>query len=474
MQMAKMKYIRSVKSLLPIILILALVAGPGFTTEARTIKDLIEQATENINNKKEALKKADEALKEAEKSGSASELAQANYLYGQIYQKHNNPIKANRYYTDALKWAKAAGDTRMQMDCHLRLAELNDNVVKYATAIEHYKAFSELYQQELKNKNRRLTHSLGQASEKVETQEGMIQDLKQDSLVKEKEIDSLSTQFLMAQLRTKDLEIVNEQAKLKIREAENRQNVIIAIATILALAAFFILFAFFQKQRSNRRLSEEKAKSDSLLLNILPSKVAEELKDSGTTTPRHYKLATVLFTDFKGFTSMAERMPPKDLVDEIDLCFKAFDQIVGKYEIEKIKTIGDAYLCVSGLPNQNPNHVNNILQAAIELQDFMKDLAAKRQQEGKEYFEMRVGVHCGPLIAGVVGSTKFAYDIWGDTVNTAARMEQSCEPGRINVSQSVVDLAGDFFDFTYRGEIEAKNKGQMAMYFLDSQKVLTA
>jgi adenylate cyclase len=442
--------------------------------EAAVIKDLLEQASENINNRKEALKTVGKALDEAKKSGNALDLAKAHFTYGEIYKKHSNPIKANRSYNEALKWAKAAGDVKLQMNCHLRLAQLNDNVVKYAKAIEHYKAFSVLYQKELLNKNKSLKKSLGQASEQVETQEGMIQDLKEDSLVKEKEIDSLSTQFLMEQLKTKDLEIENEQKNVQISREKNKQNKIIGIAIILGLAVFFVLFAFIQKQRSSKILSVEKAKSDSLLLNILPSKIAEELKDSGTTTPQHYKLATVLFTDFKGFTSIAERMPPKELVQEIDYCFKAFDEIVGRYEIEKIKTIGDAYLCVSGLPNQNPNHVNNILRAAIELQEFMKSLAVKRKEQGREYFEMRVGVHCGPLVAGVVGSTKFAYDIWGDTVNTAARMEQSCEPGKINVSQSVVDLAHEFFSFTYRGDLEAKNKGQLAMYFLEKQKVLTA
>lgn len=462
------------KQLVTIIAVLLCLSAAAPHAEARVIKDLIQQATDNINNKKEALKKAEEALKSAEADGNALDQARAHFLFGEIYKKHNNLIKANRSYNEALKWAKGASDIRLQMDCHLRLAELNDNVVKYATAIEHYKAFSELYQRQLKQKNRNLKQTLGQVSEKVETQEDAIQNLKEDSLIKEKEIDSLSTQFLMGQIRNKDLELENEQKNLEISRQKNKQNVIIAIATILGLGVFFILFAFFQKQKSNKMLATEKAKSDSLLLNILPSMVAEELKDSGTTTPRHYKLATVLFTDFKGFTSMAERMSPTALVHEIDHCFKAFDEIVNKYEIEKIKTIGDAYLCVSGLPNQNPNHVNNILRAAMELQEFMKNLAEQRKKEGKEYFEMRVGIHCGPLIAGVVGSTKFAYDIWGDTVNTAARMEQSCLPGMINVSQSVVDLSHEFFNFTYRGEIEAKNKGQLAMYFLDSQKALTA
>jgi len=467
-------YLRYVKQL-AVFLCFALCFSLTTTySEARVIKDLLEQATQNINNKKKALKAAGDALKSAEASGNAKDQADAHYIFGEIYQKHNNLIKANRSFSEALRWAKAANDVQLQMNCHLKLAQLNDNVVKYATAIEHYKAFSDLYQSQLLRKNQSLKQSLGQASEQVESQEGQIKDLKQDSLVKEKAIDSLNTQVLMSELEKKDLALKKKESDLELSKVENRTNIIIAIAIILGLAVLFSVLAFIQKQKSNKVLATEKAKSDSLLLNILPSKVAEELKDSGTTTPRHYKLATVLFTDFKGFTSMAERMPPKDLVDEIDHCFKAFDQIVEKYEIEKIKTIGDAYLCVSGLPNQTPNHLNNILQAAMELQEFMKELAKKRKKEGKEYFEMRVGVHCGPLIAGVVGSKKFAYDIWGDTVNTAARMEQSCVPGKINVSQSVVDLAHEFFDFTYRGEIEAKNKGQMAMYFLESQKVLTA
>ena len=211
-------------------------------------------------------------------------------------------------------------------------------------------------------------------------------------------------------------------------------------------------------------LKIEKQKSDDLLLNILPEEVADELKAKGTTTARSFDNVTVIFTDFVNFTLAGERMTPQGLVDELDMCFKRFDEVMGKYGIEKIKTVGDAYLAVAGLPSKDTNHAENAIRAAIEIIDFMNK---RYTMIGEKTFKMRIGIHSGSVVAGIVGIKKFAYDIWGDTVNTAARMEQNCEPGRINISQTTYELSKDIFSFTYRGEIEAKNKGPMKMYFVD-------
>lgn len=213
-----------------------------------------------------------------------------------------------------------------------------------------------------------------------------------------------------------------------------------------------------------RELEQEKRKSDELLLNILPYETAEELKEKGYSEAKQYELVTVLFTDFVNFTRAAEHMNPKDLVGELHECFKGFDNIIAKYNIEKIKTIGDAYLAVSGLPNEAPEHAENIVKAAFEIREFMKQ---RRREIGSRTFEIRVGIHSGPVVAGIVGVKKFGYDIWGDTVNTAARMEQHSIGGKINISQTTYDLVKDKFDFEYRGEIEAKNKGAMHMYFVE-------
>lgn len=209
---------------------------------------------------------------------------------------------------------------------------------------------------------------------------------------------------------------------------------------------------------------EEKKKSDELLHNILPEEVAEELKDRGATTAHRFDQVTVIFTDFVNFTLAGERMGSEALVEELHNCFKAFDQIMGKYHIEKIKTIGDAYLAVCGLPTADQDHAEKVVQAAKEILAFMQE---RRQRLGDKTFEIRIGIHSGEVVAGIVGVKKFAYDIWGDTVNTAARMESKSLPGKINISQTTYDLVQSKFTCTYRGELEAKNKGKLKMYFVE-------
>ncbi len=217
------------------------------------------------------------------------------------------------------------------------------------------------------------------------------------------------------------------------------------------------------KERTTE-LNQQKLETEKLLLNILPADVAEELKVKGSADARFYKDVTVLFTDFKGFTTVAEMLSPQQLVDELHQCFKAFDEIMGKYGIEKIKTVGDAYLAVAGLPAPMEDPARTMILAARELRDFMIE---RRQRLGERTFEIRIGIHSGAVVAGIVGVRKFAYDIWGDTVNTAARMEQNSEPGKINISQATWELVHPFFSCTYRGEIAAKNKGALRMYFVD-------
>jgi class 3 adenylate cyclase len=180
----------------------------------------------------------------------------------------------------------------------------------------------------------------------------------------------------------------------------------------------------------------------------------------------YYKDATVLFCDIVGFTKWAELFTAVELIEELDLCFKAFDEIIMRYDIEKIKTIGDAYLCVSGVPTENSDHAINMVNAAIEIQQWMNNKLGERIKDNKDFFRLRIGIHSGPLVAGVVGSSKFAYDIWGDTVNTASRMEQNSESGKINISDSVYAAIKEKIACKYRGEIQAKNKGMLKMYFV--------
>ena len=211
-----------------------------------------------------------------------------------------------------------------------------------------------------------------------------------------------------------------------------------------------------------------------LLLNILPEEVADELKAKGSADAQMIDEVTVLFTDFKGFTQLSEKLSPKALVAEINECFSAFDHIMTKYGIEKIKTIGDAYMAAGGLPIPNATHANDVVNAALEIQAFMQDHKKTRAAAGELFFEIRIGVHTGPVVAGIVGVKKFQYDIWGDTVNTASRMESSGEAGKINISETTFEIVRENFDCKYRGKIEAKNKGLIDMYFVEREKVVNA
>lgn len=207
-------------------------------------------------------------------------------------------------------------------------------------------------------------------------------------------------------------------------------------------------------------LQIEKTRSDNLLLNILPADIAEELKFKGKAKAKLYQEVSVLFTDFVGFTATSEELSPEQLIHELNKNFTRFDEIIEQHGLEKIKTIGDAYLAVCGLPTENSNHALQVVQAARVIQQYMLT-------EGNSIFKVRLGVHSGPVVAGIVGVKKFAYDIWGDTVNTAARMEQNSEPGKINISGATYQLIKEQFVCTYRGEIAAKNKGQLQMYFVE-------
>ncbi len=224
-----------------------------------------------------------------------------------------------------------------------------------------------------------------------------------------------------------------------------------------------------QLSEANVEIGREKKKSDDLLLNILPNETADELKRWGMSPARHYESVTVMFTDFRGFTQISEQLTPQRVVSELDLCFRAFDDITSRYQIEKIKTIGDSYMCVGGLPKENRTHARDVVNAALEMQRYMAVLKREKQKFGDPFFEMRVGVHSGPVVAGIVGFKKFAYDLWGDTVNTASRMEATCEVGKVNISGATYALVQRYFECRHRGKIAAKNKGEIDMYFAESE-----
>ena len=260
--------------------------------------------------------------------------------------------------------------------------------------------------------------------------------------------------------------------QLQLKDAEVAQQRIYSYAALAGIVLITLLLLFVFKNYKNQKkatkiIIHEKQRSEDLLLNILPAEMAEELKSNGITKAKAFTMVTVMFTDFKDFTGISEKVSAELLVDEIHHCFSAFDLILQKYKIEKIKTIGDAYMCASGLPVPSYTHATDMIQAAIEFQHYMLERKKEKESRGEIPFLLRIGIHTGPVVAGIVGIKKYAYDIWGDTVNLAARMEQNSESGKINISGSTYELVKDKFNCVHRGKIQAKNKGEIDMYFVN-------
>jgi adenylate cyclase len=221
-----------------------------------------------------------------------------------------------------------------------------------------------------------------------------------------------------------------------------------------------------QLEQMHAEIAAERDKSDLLLRNILPESIARELRDQNRVVPHFYEAATIMFSDFEGFTRLTERMDPKSLVDQLDQFFSAFDEIAERHRLEKLKTIGDAFMCAGGLPEVTRTHAVDSCLAALAMQDYMTRMNRQRERLHLPRWDLRIGIHTGSVIAGVVGQRKFIYDVWGDAVNVAARMESAGTAGRINLSEAAMSRVKSLFDFDDRGTVEVKNKGQLRMYYL--------
>ena len=351
----------------------------------------------------------------------------------EVYSEKGDQEKALRYANRSLAISKKFGFKNYIADANLKLSQLYEKAQDTAKTYMHYKDF--------------ITY--------------------RDS------VRNLESVREMANLRT-DFEISQKQAEVDLlnQQKKNQQNIVIAVLVALFLILLLSIGLYRRNnfiKRTNLIIEREKNRSEHLLRNILPEGTALELKETGKVKAKKFDSVSVLFTDFEGFTKFSESLSPEDLVASVDFYFSKFDKIIEKYGLEKIKTIGDSYMCAAGVPYPMKDHATIMLHAAMEILAFVEQ--TKKEQLGiGAHFEIRIGINSGPLIAGVVGSKKFAYDIWGDAVNMASRMESCSEIGKINISEDTFQLVKDSFMCKERGKIEVKNKGLMSMYFVESNK----
>jgi adenylate cyclase len=374
----------------------------------------------------------------AKKNNAKLEMAQALLSLGESYDEMGDIPLSIKYFKLSSEISEEIGATYVLKDAFNGLAQTYAKIPDYTKAFKYQSMYNEikdtLYNAEMDKRIQALTLNF-----QINKKQGQI-----DLLTKDQELQELAIQ----------------------RQKILRNAIAISGALILVLA-IGMLSRYRYIRKTNSIIAYEKEKSDQLLLNVLPAETAEELKERGAATPKHYEMVSVLFTDFKGFTSIAEKLTPQQLVAELDNCFLAFDKIIDKHNIEKIKTIGDAYMCAGGIPRANTTNAVDVVKAGLEIREYMEQLKADRISRGEDFWELRIGIHTGPVIAGVVGKNKFAYDIWGDAVNTASRMESSGISGKVNISGSTYELIKDKFRCTYRGEIQAKNKGKIDMYIVE-------
>jgi len=295
-----------------------------------------------------------------------------------------------------------------------------------------------------------------------------------DSLQKEETIKQLQQMEFDKQVLSDSLLQVEKDIKLEMayqeeaRKKDKNKNIAIGVGLFFLLLSLGLFSRWRYVKKSKAVIEKEKDRSEDLLLNILPAEIAEELKMKGSAEARDFDQVSIIFTDFESFTKTSEKLTAKELIEEINHCFKAFDNICEGYGVEKIKTIGDAYMAVGGLPVPSDNSTKNTVLAALDMQSFITQRIAEKHAKNEIPFEMRLGIHTGPVVAGIVGVKKFQYDIWGDTVNTASRVESSGAIGKVNISEDTYNHIKDdpAFTFQSRGKIEAKGKGEIEMYFV--------
>ncbi|WP_053337417.1 adenylate/guanylate cyclase domain-containing protein [Microscilla marina] len=410
--------------------------------------------------------------------GKLSRTKMLRFLEGGVITVYRD--LADIYYSEKKNYKQASDKYRMLFT---RFGEYSSEIKDESLVVSRTKLLNQKLNQELLEKKQQALKNELQIK-KVEKEKDSLALANQ-----RRKIESAKREIRLRALQSENLKIQKEneekahRLKIAAQEAQLKRSRLLTTSMIVGFVLVFVivgvLFYSYRRQkkvnqiisRQQAEIVEAKERSETLLLNILPREVAEELKESGKASIRQYEMVSVLFTDFKGFTSIAEKITPVALVRELETCFLRFDEIIEKYNIEKIKTIGDAYMAAGGIPIANQTNPLDVILAGLEMQRYMNELKAAKQAAGEPYWELRLGINTGKLIAGVIGKKKFAYDVWGDTVNTASRMESSGEVGKVNISGKTYELVKDFFECEHRGKVTAKGKGEIDMYFVRRIKV---
>jgi adenylate cyclase len=446
----------------------------------------------NLKDSTKALNAFRELAVEATKKNDLAWQAEANRQLGATYSHFGNKTEAIKYLQRAIKTYELLSsqhDIAISMISYgsALFSASNDELIRAGIAVEDkYAIITSCYQKTLEfGRNTSnlylqklaldmLTDTYEAAGDPINALRTFKEfaDIKDSMLNAE---NAASLQNLQIEYDTEKniqkIDLLNTENELRNKEIQKQKlmrNGFILGFILVAISAWI-----FFKQRN--RINKERQRSEELLLNILPGDVAEELKRNGIAEAKEFDKATILFTDFKGFTGVAEKLSPSELVAELNTCFKAFDHIISAKGIEKIKTIGDAYMAAGGLPDPRTSAPADVVLAALEMQQFMIKRRKELGEANKPSFEMRVGIHTGPVVAGIVGVKKFQYDIWGDTVNIASRMESSGEIGQVNISETTYLLLKDnpMFRFASRGKVMAKGKGEMEMFFVSSNEIFS-
>ncbi|HEY5692326.1 MAG TPA: adenylate/guanylate cyclase domain-containing protein [Cyclobacteriaceae bacterium] len=403
---------------------------------------------------------------------------------GQIYANQNDFDQAFKFHEEAVSIARDFDSKLDLAQSLLSLASTKNKKNDFPGSVASYRQALEISEeikarQEIKKAYEGLTEQYAKLNDFKNAYifSNLLIQIK-DTLYntnEDKKIQQLQFNFDIEK-KESEIDLLTKDQALKEATIQ-RQKIVNYAAGITGFLLLLVILGTYNRYRyvrkTNKIIKDERDRSQELLLNILPEETARELETDGHAQTRYYENVTVLFTDFKGFSSIAGKLSPQDLVAELNDYFVAFDEIVDKYNLEKIKTIGDAYMCAGGIPTANETNPLDAVEAALEMQVFMKNRIAERIQKGLVAWELRIGIHTGPIVAGVVGKKKYAYDIWGDTVNVASRMESNSEPGKVNISSATFEKIKSVYDCDYRGKISAKNIGEVDMFFV-GERIATA